>query len=142
MSYKLGYNLLIHFIIIYLSSIILLTRRKGVCNETTVQCFYERPHFKRLNFERERSCYHSFILFVTSLSFFSFDGNEEGNQPDKTSTGQQSRRRKQREWYKAIGLLSENNMPTHVRFTFCYISWPFPTKQQLQMIKLQVSWRT
>ena len=47
----------------------------------------------------------------------------------------QRRRRWQRERHKTMGLMSQNNIPLHVRFTFWFISLPSSAKQQREMTK-------
>ena len=51
------------------------------------------------------------------------------------------RRRRQRERHQTKGLMSRT-MATHVRYKSLYISLPSPTKQQREMIKFCVLYRT
>ena len=51
------------------------------------------------------------------------------------------RRRRQRERHKTIGLISKNNRSARA-FYVLYISLPFSLKQQREMTKFKVLWRT
>ena len=53
----------------------------------------------------------------------------------------QRRRRWQRERHKTIGLISKNNSSAHA-FYVLYISLPSSAKQQREMTKFKVLWRT
>ena len=53
----------------------------------------------------------------------------------------QLRRQRQRDSHKTIGFNKQDNA-LHVRFTFWYISLPFSAKQQREMTKFKVLWRT
>ena len=51
------------------------------------------------------------------------------------------RRRRQRERHKTMGLISKNNSSARA-FYVLYISLPSPAKQQREMTKFKVLWRT
>ena len=53
----------------------------------------------------------------------------------------QRRRRRQRERHKTIGLISKNNSSARA-FDVLYISLPSCAKQQREMTKFKVLWRT
>ena len=53
----------------------------------------------------------------------------------------QRRRRRQRERKKTIVLISKT-LALHVRYTLWYISLPSSAKQQREMTKFKVLWRT
>ena len=60
---------------------------------------------------------------------------------DTLGTLRKTRRQRQRQRHKTKGLMSKT-IDVHVRFNFWYISLPSSAKQQREMTKFSVVWRT
>ena len=120
-----------------------------------------REFFRKLNLRFQKICFQSRIREAGVFKFLTFeerflrflrfrDGsvwtvglinplNNIGNEISRTL--RKTRRQRQRERHKTKGLMSKT-IDVHVRYNSWYISLPSSAKQQREMTKFSVVWRT